>query len=159
MNYSPFVYALDAQDVAVTGAGTLDGQADEAHWWNWRGAGSAAQSPMGRNVVVRGVTIGSHGPDNDGCDPESCRDVLIERCSFDTGLDCIALKSGRYEDGRRLYAPIENVVIRDCEMRDGHGGVAGPPRTRPASRAQQSARQRRASTQSVAAPYVAHPLG
>jgi hypothetical protein len=33
MNYPPFVYALDAQDVAVTGAGTLDGQADEAHWW------------------------------------------------------------------------------------------------------------------------------
>ena len=62
-------------------------------------------------------------PNNDGCDPESCRDVLIERCTFDTGDDCIALKSGRNADGRRLNAPIENVVIRDCEMRDGHGGV------------------------------------
>jgi polygalacturonase len=76
-----------------------------------------------RNVIVRGVTIRSHGPNNDGCDPESCRDVLIERCTFDTGDDCIALKSGRNEDGRRLHAPIENVVIRECEMRDGHGGV------------------------------------
>jgi polygalacturonase len=75
------------------------------------------------NVTVRGVTIKSHGPNNDGCDPESCRDVLIERCTFDTGDDCIALKSGRNEDGRRLHAPVENVVIRDCEMRDGHGGV------------------------------------
>jgi polygalacturonase len=75
------------------------------------------------NVIVRGVTIRSHGPNNDGCDPESCRDVLIERCTFDTGDDCIALKSGRNADGRRLHTPVENVVIRDCEMRDGHGGV------------------------------------
>jgi polygalacturonase len=76
-----------------------------------------------RNVTVRGVTVRSHGPNNDGCDPESCRDVLIERCTFDTGDDCIALKSGRNADGRRLNRPIENVIIRDCQMRDGHGGV------------------------------------
>ena len=75
------------------------------------------------NVTVRGLRINSHGPNNDGCDPESCRDVLIERCTFDTGDDCIALKSGRNDDGRRLHTPIENVVIRDCDMKDGHGGV------------------------------------
>jgi polygalacturonase len=75
------------------------------------------------NVSIRGLNIRSHGPNNDGCDPESCRDVLIERCTFDTGDDCIALKSGRNDDGRRLHTPIENVVIRDCDMRDGHGGV------------------------------------
>jgi polygalacturonase len=183
MNYSPFIYALDAHDVAITGNGTLDGQADEGHWWNWRRAGPADAAPMTpartrlfemaarevpvaerrfgdggflrpnfiqtyrcrnvlvegvtivnspmweihpvlcQNVIVRGVTVRSHGPNNDGCDPESCRDVLIERCTFDTGDDCIALKSGRNQDGRRLHTPIENVVIRDCEMRDGHGGV------------------------------------
>jgi polygalacturonase len=76
-----------------------------------------------QNVTVRGVTVRSHGPNNDGCDPESCRDVLIERCQFDTGDDCIALKSGRNADGRRVNTPIENVIIRDCEMKDGHGGV------------------------------------
>jgi polygalacturonase len=75
------------------------------------------------NVTIRGLKISSHGPNNDGADPESCRDVLIERCTFDTGDDCIALKSGRNEDGRRLHAPIENVIIRDCDMKDGHGGV------------------------------------
>ncbi len=75
------------------------------------------------NVIVRGVQINSHGPNNDGCDPESCRDVLIEGCVFDTGDDCIAIKSGRNEDGRRIGAPAENLVIRDCAMRDGHGGV------------------------------------
>jgi polygalacturonase len=75
------------------------------------------------NVTVRGVTVVSHGPNNDGCNPESCRDVLIENCVFDTGDDCIALKSGRNEDGRRLAAPIENVIVRGCTMKDGHGGV------------------------------------
>ena len=182
MNYSPLVYAFEQQDVAVTGAGTLDGQADEEHWWPWKGrektgrnqaAARAAliemasrgvpvaqrlfgeghylrpnllqpyrcqnvliegitivNSPMWeihpvlcRNVTVRGVRINSHGPNNDGCDPESCRDVLIERCSFDTGDDCIALKSGRNDDGRRLNVPIQNVIVRDCVMKDGHGGV------------------------------------
>ncbi len=75
------------------------------------------------NVTISHVHINSHGPNNDGCDPESCRDVLIDGCTFDTGDDCIALKSGRNEDGRRLNVPIENVVIRDCTMKDGHGGV------------------------------------
>ena len=57
------------------------------------------------NVTVRNVRIDSHGPNNDGCDPESCRDVLIEGCAFDTGDDCIALKSGRNDDGRRSERP------------------------------------------------------
>ena len=35
---------------------------------------------LSTNVTVRGVSISSHGPNNDGCDPESCRDVLIENC-------------------------------------------------------------------------------
>ncbi|HLP08348.1 MAG TPA: glycoside hydrolase family 88 protein, partial [Opitutaceae bacterium] len=75
------------------------------------------------NVIVRGVKISSHGPNNDGCDPESCRDVLIEDCVFDTGDDCIAIKSGRNNDGRRVGAPTENVIIRRSAMKDGHGGV------------------------------------
>jgi len=75
------------------------------------------------NVIVRNVEIISHGPNNDGCDPESCRDILIEGCIFDTGDDCIAIKSGRNNDGRRVGVPSENLVIRRCVMRDGHGGV------------------------------------
>jgi len=187
MNYSPFIYALDQNDIAITGQGTLDGQAGRAHWWPWKGsadfgwtAGSPnynvarqrllamaengthvsqrtfgdgdhlrpnfiqpyrckrvliegvtiVNSPMWEihpvlctNVTIRGVTIDSHGPNNDGIDPESCRDVLIERCIFDTGDDCIAIKSGRNADGRHINVPSENIVIRNCEMRDGHGGV------------------------------------
>src|SRR5579883_1205214 len=58
-----------------------------------------------KNVTVRNVTIDSHGPNNDGCDPESCTDFLIEGCTFDTGDDCIALNSGRNADGRRIGVP------------------------------------------------------
>ena len=183
MNYSPYIYACEAENIAVTGPGTLDGQAGADAWWNWRGTGPSGgarqtaarnrlfemqargapvadrvfgeghflrpnfiqpyrsrniliedvtivNSPMWeihpvlcQSVTVRGVTINSHGPNNDGCNPESCRDVLIERCTFDTGDDCIALKSGRNDDGRRVNVPVENVVIRDCSMKDGHGGV------------------------------------
>jgi unsaturated rhamnogalacturonyl hydrolase len=75
------------------------------------------------NVTVRGLKIDSHGPNNDGCDPDSCRDVLIENCVFDTGDDCIAIKSGRNDDGRRVGVPSENLIVRNCVMKDGHGGV------------------------------------
>jgi len=75
------------------------------------------------NVIVRGVTVSSHGPNNDGCDPESCNLVLIEKCKFDTGDDCIAIKSGKNNDGRARGVPCKNIVVRNCEMKDGHGGV------------------------------------
>ena len=76
-----------------------------------------------RNVIVKGVTCASHGPNSDGCDPESCTDVLIEDCVFDTGDDCIAIKSGRNADGRRINQACENILINRCSMRAGHGGV------------------------------------
>jgi polygalacturonase len=76
-----------------------------------------------QDVIVRGVTCESLGPNSDGCNPESSRNVLIENCRFNTGDDCIAIKSGRNADGRRLATPSENIVIADCEMQAGHGGV------------------------------------
>jgi polygalacturonase len=75
------------------------------------------------NVTVRNVKISSHGPNNDGCDPDSCQDVLIENTVFDTGDDCIAIKSGRNRDGRRVGVASENIIIRGCTMKDGHGGL------------------------------------
>jgi polygalacturonase len=187
MNYSPLIYAFEQENIAVTGEGTLDGQADAQHWWPWKGktehgwkAGDphqgdararlfkmgddnvpVAQRIFGEgaylrpgffepyrcrnvaienvtvrnmpfweihpvlctNVTVRGLTIDSSGPNTDGCDPESCRDVLIENVSFNTGDDCIAIKSGRNGDGRRVNVPTEYVVIRNCRMKDGHGAV------------------------------------
>lgn len=75
------------------------------------------------NVIVDGVTVESHGPNNDGCDPEYSKNVLIKNCTFNTGDDCIAIKSGRDEDGRRVNIKSENIVIQNCKMVDGHGGV------------------------------------
>ncbi|HOQ05633.1 MAG TPA: glycoside hydrolase family 88 protein [Anaerohalosphaeraceae bacterium] len=78
---------------------------------------------LSQNITVRNVKVIGHGPNNDGCNPESCRDVLIEGCYFDTGDDCIAIKSGRNNDGRRVNVPSENIIVRNCTMKDGHGGV------------------------------------
>ena len=75
-----------------------------------------------QNITIKGVNVDSHGPNTDGCDPESCKNVLIENCTFNTGDDCIALKSGRNEDGRRINVKAENIVVRNCIMKNGHGG-------------------------------------
>jgi len=187
MNYSPFVYAFGERNIAITGGGVLDGQADCEHWWPWKGRTNCGwkkgdpqqaaardrlmamaekdvpveerrfgdgsylrpqfiqpyrcanvlvegvrivNSPMWeinpvlcRNVIVRGVKISSHGPNNDGCNPECSTDVLIRDCEFDTGDDCIAIKSGRNRDGRRVAKASESIVIQGCVIKDGHGGV------------------------------------
>lgn len=75
------------------------------------------------SLIVRGVHIFNRGPNGDGCDPESCKNVLIENCTFDTGDDCIAIKSGRNADGRKWNIPSENIIVRNCQMKNGHGGV------------------------------------
>lgn len=79
---------------------------------------------MCRSLTVDGVTLSSHGANNDGCDPESCNGVYICNCRFDTGDDCISLKSGRDRDGRMADMPCENVLIENNEFADGHGGIA-----------------------------------
>lgn len=77
-----------------------------------------------RNVTVRSVVVDSpHGPNNDGINPESCTDVVIEDCTINTGDDCVAFKAGKDHDGRRVNTPCQNAVVLDCEMADGNGGV------------------------------------
>ena len=84
---------------------------------------------LSTDITVRGVHINNDGPNGDGCDPESCDRVLIENCYFNTGDDCIAIKSGRNNDGREggqgAFAgrPSKNIIIRNCKMQNGHGGV------------------------------------
>ena len=183
MNYSPLIYAHGQENIAVTGEGTLDGQASDENWWFWKGRSTPVPGTqradrdrlfkqaedgvpveqrvygtghflrptfiepyesrniliegvtilnapfwiihptLSSNVTVRGVTVISHGPNNDGTNPESSTDVLIENSTYDTGDDCIAIKSGRNADGRRVNRPSERIVIRNSTMRAGHGGV------------------------------------
>jgi polygalacturonase len=185
-NISPLIYAYGETNIAITGNGVMDGQADSSNWFSesrirgmvqkdgkkinektllyemkedsipfkervfMRENGIRPQfvnlykcknillegftlnrSPfwlihplLSENITVRKVKMQSHGYNNDGCDPESCRNVLIEDCDFDTGDDCIAIKSGRDEDGRYWNIPSENIIVRHCRMKDGHAGVA-----------------------------------
>ncbi|MGA3946994.1 glycoside hydrolase family 28 protein [Ralstonia nicotianae] len=73
------------------------------------------------NVVIRGVTVDSIGPNNDGFDPDACSNVLCEDMTFNTGDDCIAIKSGKNLDTG--YGPAQDHVIRNCIMNSGHGGI------------------------------------
>lgn len=179
MNYSPLIYAYGQKNVAITGKGMLDGQADSQYWWPWKKLSNEPNSwpllakyndekvPVAKrifgeghylrptfvelfrcenvlikdvhlenapfwflhpvlctNVTVDGIETNSDGPNTDGCDPESCTDVLIEKCVFNDGDDCIAIKSGRNNDGRRVHMPAKNIIVRDCTMKNGHGGVS-----------------------------------
>lgn len=75
------------------------------------------------NTTIRGVQVLTSGPNNDGIDPDSCRDMLIENCVFSTGDDCVVLKSGYNQDGWRVGRPTENLIMRNCFSRRGHGGL------------------------------------
>lgn len=190
MNYSPFLYAYGKENIAITGPGTIDGQASNQYWHPWKNQrnshpqeaarirlivegeqnvpveqriyGEASGKPgecsngylrpsfvepyhcrhvliegihiinspmweihpvLCENVSVRGVHIDSHFSNNDGIDPECCRDVLIECCEIDVGDDCIAIKSGRNQDARRIGRGTKRVVIQNNMFRDGHGGI------------------------------------
>ncbi len=86
------------------------------------------------DLVVRGVRFvsadpeGQHspegeGPNGDGIDVDSCRNVRISDCYFNTSDDCIVIKSGRDNDGLRTNRPTEFVTITNCVMFQGHGAV------------------------------------
>lgn len=180
INYSALIYAYGQRNIAITGNGTLDGNATDKDWYDWNAGRPSKQvkardllhemnrkqinpkkrvfgdgdylrpnfiqlyscnnilisgvkminSPMWNvnpvlceNVTMENMKIIAHGSNTDGINPESCKNVLISNCYFDTGDDCIAIKSGRDQDGRRIGRPAENHIIENCEMKDGHGGV------------------------------------
>lgn len=75
-------------------------------------------------VIIRGVTVNSVGiPRGDGIDIESSRNVLIEYSTLNNGDDCFTMKAGRGEDGIRVNKPTENVVVRYCLAKQGHGAI------------------------------------
>jgi len=73
-----------------------------------------------RNITVRNPWYSQNG---DGIDIESCRNTLVYNSNFDVGDDAICIKSGKNEDGRERGMPTENLVIRNCIVYHGHGGV------------------------------------
>ena len=77
------------------------------------------------DLTVHNVTIinPEHSPNTDGINPDSCSNVHISNCHISVGDDCITIKSGRDEDGRRVGRPCENITITNCTMLNGNGGV------------------------------------
>lgn len=75
-------------------------------------------------AIIRGLDIYAHGNNNDGVDPEMTKNLLIENCTFDQGDDAIAIKAGRNQDAWRLNSPSENIVIRNCIIKEGHQMLA-----------------------------------
>lgn len=76
------------------------------------------------HITLRNVTVRNpwYGQNNDALDLESCRNGLVEGCSFDTGDDGICIKSGRDAEGRKRGVPTENIIVRNCTVFHGHGG-------------------------------------
>ncbi len=139
-NARPLIYAYGETNIAITGKGTIDGQGSNETWWPMCGAsrygwkeGMVAQRNGGRErLLMYGETstpvYKRIMKPEDGMRPQlinlySCNTVLIENCTFDTGDDCIAIKSGRNQDGRKWNIPSENIIVRGCFMKNGHGGV------------------------------------
>ncbi len=77
------------------------------------------------NVTIHNISIYNppDSPNTDGINPESCRNVRISDCHVDVGDDCITIKSGKEDDGRRQHTPCENITITNCTLVHGHGGV------------------------------------
>lgn len=70
--------------------------------------------------VVRNLNVRAHGHNNDGIDLEMSRNFLVEDCVFDQGDDAVVIKSGRNHDAWRLNSPCENIVVRNCVVKQGH---------------------------------------
>lgn len=108
----PLVEIYGCRDVLVDGVTITD-----SPFWHLHPVYS-------EHVVIHAVSLVSWGVNGDGIDVDSCRDVRISDCFFRTGDDCIVIKSGKENDGRRVNRPCEFVAIDNCVMYHGHGGVA-----------------------------------
>ncbi len=69
------------------------------------------------------VEAPENSPNTDGLNPDSCSGVLAAGMRLSVGDDCVALKSGKLDMGRRYKTPCEGVEIMHCLMEKGHGGV------------------------------------
>lgn len=79
---------------------------------------------MSEHITIKGLIVKNpwYGTNTDALDLESCRNILMEDCVFDTGDDGITIKSGRDEDGRKRGMPTENMIVNNCTVYHAHGG-------------------------------------
>lgn len=106
-----FLQFINCKSVLIEGVSFIDGPQWTVH------------PVYCEDVVIRGIHIRTSGPNTDGLNPDSCKNVLIEDGDFCTGDDCIAINAGLNEDGWRVAKPCENIIIRRCTMTGGHGAI------------------------------------
>ncbi len=109
----PLLQLIDCREVVIEGVTLLN-----SPFWN-------THLVYCDGVRVTGVTFRNpaDAPNSDGLDVDSCSHVVISDCRFDVGDDCLCLKSGIDEDGRRVGRPTEYVTVTNCIMQRGHGGI------------------------------------
>ncbi|HEY1091881.1 MAG TPA: glycosyl hydrolase family 28 protein, partial [Burkholderiaceae bacterium] len=80
-----------------------------------------------KDITIDGITIrnneGGHGPSTDGVDIDSSRRVLVQNADIAGNDDAIVIKAGRDADGLRVARPTEDVIVRDCIVREGAAGI------------------------------------
>ena len=74
-----------------------------------------------QGVSLHDLKVTSTAHNGDGMDPDSSDDSFIFNCSFSTGHDCIAIKSGKNPEGYYIGRPTRRVRITDCNFIKGHG--------------------------------------
>ncbi|MDR6880710.1 glycoside hydrolase family 28 protein [Bacillus sp. 3255] len=74
-------------------------------------------------VTVDGVKILGQvrGPNNDGIDPDCCKDVHISNCHIETGDDCIVIKTTKY--GAERYGACENITVTNCTLQSHDSAI------------------------------------
>ena len=151
--YQSLLTASYAEDIRIIGPGCVDGNAQNSDWWQVFRELPAARPRLVflnrcRDVVIHGihgcnspswqfhpyysknvslyqvrVTAPKKSPNTDAIDPEGCDGVNIIGCRLSVGDDCIAIKSGKIELGRKLKQPAIRHTVRNCLMEFGHGAV------------------------------------
>ncbi|MBQ6044328.1 MAG: glycoside hydrolase family 28 protein [Bacteroidales bacterium] len=75
---------------------------------------------MCKDVWAHGLDVYAHGYNNDGIDLEMTQHAIVEDCTFDQGDDAVVLKAGRNQDGWALGMPTQDIVVRNCNVVQGH---------------------------------------
>lgn len=75
---------------------------------------------MCKDVWAHGLDVYAHGHNNDGIDLEMTQHAVVEDCTFDQGDDAVVLKAGRNQDGWALGMPTQDIVVRNCNVVQGH---------------------------------------
>jgi len=144
--YLALIRADHAEDIAITGAGVIQGGSNIGKLRNPRGPtliepvecetvrldgltlhGSGVWTvhpTYCQDLTLSNLIIQTSGGNSDGIDPDSCSNITIDHCSFDCGDDDISLKSGKGQEGVKIGRPTENVTITNCTFIKGHSSVA-----------------------------------